>query len=192
MNAVLRTTAILFDPSTAWTRLEKEPGDVAYLLSGYVPVLALIPALSSFIGASLIGVIVPGGGVVRVPIVDGLFSAIFGYVATFAQVLLVAALIDVLAPLFGGRRGFAGALNLAVYSYTPVWLAGIFLLLPGLRFLVFTGLYGIYLLTIGLPIVMKSPAQNAKRHAASITVFAAVLMLLTAFAQRALFGPPGA
>ena len=101
INTIVRTAALLVDPPGAWTRVEKEPGDVISLLSGYVAVLGLIPALSRFIGASLIGVIVRGGEVVREPIFDGMFSAIFGYVATFAQVLLVALLIDVLAPRFG-------------------------------------------------------------------------------------------
>ncbi len=192
MNAIVRTATLLVDPPAGWTRVEKEPGDVISLLSGYVPLLALIPALSRFFGASLIGVIVPGGEVVREPVFDGMFSAIFGYVATFAQVLLVALLIDVLAPRFGGQRGFAGALKLAVYSFTPVWLAGIFLLLPGLRFLGFTALYGIYLLAMGLPIVTKSSAEKAKRFTAVVAVFAAALIFITAFAQNALFSRPGA
>jgi hypothetical protein len=192
MNAIVRTATLLVDPSTGWTRVEKEPGDAIFLLSGYVAVLALIPALAGFIGASLIGVIVPGGDVAREPIFDGLFSAVLGYVATFVQVLLVALLIDVLAPRFGGQRSFANALNLAAYSFTPVWLAGIFLLLPGLRFLGFTALYGVYLLTKGLPVVMKSPAENAKRYAAAVAVFAVALMVLTALAQSALFNQPRA
>ena len=191
MNAIARTATLLVDPSAGWTRVEKEPGDAIFLLSGYVAVLALIPALAG-IGASLIGVIVPGGDVVREPIFDGLFSAVLGYAATFVQVLLVALLIDVLAPRFGGQRSFANALNLAAYSFTPVWLAGIFLLLPGLRFLGFTALYGVYLLTKGLPVVMKSPAENAKRYAAAVAVFAVALMVLTALAQSALFNQPRA
>ena len=192
MNAIARTATLLVDPSAGWTRVEKEPGDAIFLLSGYVAVLALIPALAGFIGDSLIGVIVPGGDVVREPIFDGLFSAVLGYAATFVQVLLVALLIDVLAPRFGGQRSFANALNLAAYSFTPVWLAGIFLLLPGLRFLGFTALYGVYLLTKGLPVVMKSPAENAKRYAAAVAVFAVALMILTALAQSALFSHPRA
>ena len=192
MNAIVRTATLLVDPSAGWTRVEKEPGDAIFLLSGYVALLALIPALAGFIGASLIGVIVPGGDVVREPIFDGLFSAVLGYVATFVQVLLVALLTDVLALRFGGQRSFANALNLAAYSFTPVWLAGIFLLLPGLRFLGFTALYGVYLLTKGLPVVMKSPAENAKRYAAAVAVFAVALMVLTALAQSALFNQPRA
>ena len=191
MDSIVRTASLLVDPPAGWTRVEKEPGDVIFLLSGYVSILGLVPALSRFIGASLIGVVVPGGEVVREPIFDGAFIAIFGYVATFAQVLLVALLIDVLAPRFGGQRSFAGALNLAVYSFTPAWLAGIFLLLPGLRFLGFTALYGVYLLAMGLPIVMKSPPERTKRYAAVVAVFAAALILLTAFAQNALFSRQG-
>lgn len=161
------------------------------MLSGYVALLALIPVLSSFIGACLIGVIVPGAGVVRAPIFDGVFSAILGYAATFADVLLVGLVIEALAPRFGGRRNFTSAIKLAVYSFTPVWLAGVFLLLPGLRFLLLTGFYGVYVLAKGLPLLMKSPAQKSLPYAAIIVVFAAILMLLTVAAQRALFDRAG-
>jgi len=49
MNAIARTATLLVDPSAGWTRVEKEPGDAIFLLSGYVAVLALIPALAGFI-----------------------------------------------------------------------------------------------------------------------------------------------
>jgi Yip1 domain len=187
MNAIVRAAILLVNPFSGWTGIEKEPGDAIFLLSGYVALFALIPALANFIGASVIGVIVPGGDVVREPVFDGLLSAVLGYAATFVQVLLVALMIDVLAPRFGGQRSFTRALNVTVYSFTPLWLAGIFLLLPGLRFLSFTALYGVYLLTKGLPVVMKSPAESAKRYATAVTVFAAALIFLTAFAQSVLF-----
>ena len=68
-----------------------------------------------------------------------------------------------MAPLFGGRQDFDSAFKLAVYSYTPVWLAGIFLLLPGLRFLILLGFYGAYVLALGLPRLMKSPRAEILR-----------------------------
>ncbi len=126
MNAVLRAAAVLADPSTVWRRIEKENGDAAYLLIPYVALFALIPAASGFIGGCLIGVIVPGTGTVRTSVIDGLLGAIFGYAASFAQVFLVALAIDILAPRFGANRSFTAALKLAVYSFTPVWLAGFF------------------------------------------------------------------
>jgi hypothetical protein len=96
----------------------------------------------------------------------------------------------VAAPLFGGRANFPNAFKLAVYSYTPVWLAGVFLLLPGLRFLMLTGLYGIYLLVLGLPPLMKSPAQRSAGFAALIVIFACALTYVAAAAQYALFAVP--
>jgi hypothetical protein len=191
VNAASRAKAIIFHPNAEWPRIEQESGDPAFLLTRYVVLLALVPAACGFIGACLIGVIVPGLGAVRAPVLDGLFSAVFGYVMTGVTVLVLALIIDVLAPLFGGRRDFDGAFKLAVYSFTPVWLAGIFLLLPGLRFLTLSGFYGAYILMTGLPLMMKSPARWAYLYAAVIVIFACVLILLTSTAQRILFTGAG-
>ena len=191
MNAARRAKAMLVDPSVEWAAIEQETGDPAYVLSHYVAVLAIIPALSSFVGACLIGVVVPGTGTVRTPIFDGLFGAIFGYVLSCATVLVLGLVINLLAPLFGGRRDFDNAFKLAVYSFTPVWLAGIFLLLPGLRFLVLAGCYGAYILWRGLPLMTKSPERKCLNFAAVVVVCALALAYLTAAAQRMMFGTPG-
>ena len=87
MNAAARAKAILIDPVAEWTKIQHESGDLAYLLSRYVAVLALVPALCGLVGTSVIGVVVPGIGTVRTPIFDGLFGAVFGYVVTVVTVL---------------------------------------------------------------------------------------------------------
>ena len=187
MNAALRAVALLANSPTGWRRIEEETVDAISLLTSYVALLALIPAVSGFIGDCVVGVIVPGKGTVRVPLLNGVFGASFGYMATFAQVLLVALVIDILAPRFGASRSFGAALKLAAYSFTPVWLAGIFLLLPGLRFLQFAGLYGAAMLAGGLPALMGSPEEKSLTYAVIIAVFAGALILLTAAAQHWLF-----
>ncbi|HYQ07313.1 MAG TPA: Yip1 family protein [Xanthobacteraceae bacterium] len=191
MNAGTRVKSILLDPAAAWRLIEKEVGDPAYLLSRYVALLALIPALSGFVGATLIGSIAPSGVIVRVDIVDGLLGAIFSYATSCAMALLLGLLINLLAPTFGGRRDFENAFKLAVYSFTPLWIAGIFLLLPGLRFLLLTGAYGIYLLWLGVPRLTKVPEQQAVNFTAVIVVCAYGLLYAAALAQRILFGTPG-
>ena len=75
--------------------------------------------------------------------------------SSFVIVYAVALIIDVLAPSFRAERNFSAALKLSVYSFTPVWLAGIFILIPGLRFLSILGLYGLYLLWTGLTPLME-------------------------------------
>ena len=44
---------------------------------------------------------------------------------------------------------------------------------------------------MGLPIVTKSPAERSKRYTAVVAIFAAALIVLTLFAQNALFQPAG-
>jgi hypothetical protein len=191
MNAVARVKAILIDPAAAWRGFEKDIGDPAYLLGRYVAVLALIPALSSFVGATLIGVVAPSGTILRTDLIGGLFGAIFSYAASCAIVVLLGLIIDLLAPRFGGRRNFEDAFKLAVYSFTPLWLAGIFLLLPGLRFLLLTGVYGIYLFWLGAPRLAKVPEQQAANFTLVIVICAGGLLYGAALAQRMLFGTPG-
>jgi len=191
MNVALRAKAMLADPFAEWTAIEREPGDPAYLLSRYVAVLALIPAACSFIGTSLIGVVVADGTTVHTPVFNGLFGAAFGYVMSCATVLLLGLVINLVAPAFGGRRDFDTAFKLAVYSFTPVWLAGIFLLLPGLYFLVLTGCYGAYILWLGLPLLTKSPERQALSFATPVVVCAFALAYLAAHTQRVIFGTPG-
>jgi hypothetical protein len=191
MNATARAIAMLTDPSREWGEIDRESGDAAYILSRYVVLLALVPAVFSFVGVYLIGVVVPGTGLVRAPLFDAVFGAIFGYVMACVTVLLLGIVIYLLAPLFGGGRSFDAAFKLAVYSFTPVWLAGVFLILPGLRFLVLTGFYGIYLLWLGLPQLIKVPAQRALGFALVIGAFAFALTYIAATVQRIVFSTPG-
>lgn len=192
MKNIWRAAAILIDPAAAWPRVAKEPVDWLDLMTRYVTLVALIPALSGFIGACIIGVIVPGSGVVHVSLFDGIFGAIFFYLENLVLVLVLGLLIHLAAPLFGGRKGFWPALTLAVYSYTPVWLAGIFLLLPGLRFLTLLGCYGAYLLLVGLPPMTHTPPQRSRGFAALLVVAAFILTLFAAWAQHRVFGGPAA
>jgi hypothetical protein len=180
MDALIaRVKAILLTPQTEWPVIEREPGDVATLFSQYVAILALIPALARFIGSSLIGG--------YTPIFSGLIGAIFGYVMTFVVVYVAALIIDALAPTFGAQKNFPNALKLSVYSHTPVWVAGIFLLIPGLSFLTVLGLYGLYLLWLGLPPLMRAPQEKALGYAAAVVVVALILAIIFGAIQAALF-----
>jgi hypothetical protein len=191
MNVVTRAKAMLVDPAHEWGAIEKESGDPAYVLSHYVALLALIPAVFSFVGVCVVGVVAPGAGVVHASLFDGLFGAVFGYVMVCAIVLLLGLIIDLTAPLFGGRRDFDSAFKLAVYAFTPVLLAGIFLILPGLRFLTLGGFYGAYILWCGAPPMMKIAEQRTLSFTLLIAACAFVLTYLAAALQRMVFGTPG-
>jgi hypothetical protein len=188
MNALRRIIAILADPVAEWAVIDKEPADAAYLLSRYVAPLALIPAVFGLIGACVVGAVVPGAGLVRAPLAAGLVGAVFGYVMSCATVVCLGALIRLLAPTFGGQRDFNTAFKLAAYAYTPIWLTGIFLLAPGLRFLELTGFYSAYILWTGASPLMKVPVQKIPAFTTILVVCACLLIFIIRALQHTLFG----
>jgi hypothetical protein len=172
MKLVARVKAIMLTPETEWPVIEREKSTASGLFINYVAVLAAIPEVAHFIGQSLIGAYTPAG--------SGFIRAIIAYLVSFAVVYLVAVVIDLFAPRFGGQRNFSNALKLSVFSHTPLWLAGIFLLVPGLNFLMILGVYGIYLLWIGLPLLVRAPRDRALRYALLVGACALVPALVLA------------
>jgi hypothetical protein len=175
-----RVKSILLIPEAEWLVVAQEPDDTAALFTRYVAVLALIPALAGFIGVSVIG----GRG----SLTAGFAGAVVGYLLSFAAVFLVALIADAAAPTFGVQKNFPSALKLTVYSYTPAWLAGVFLLIPALSLLTFVGLYGGYLLWLGLPPLMHAPRGKTLPYAAAIVVCALIIEMLTGTVQFTMFG----
>jgi hypothetical protein len=101
---------------------------------------------------------------------------------------VVALAVDLFAPKFGGGRGYSNALCLTAYSFTPVWLAGVFLLVPGASFLVLLGLYGFYLMWLGLPVLMKAPRNKALPYVLVVAGCAIVLDVALRLALIAAIG----
>jgi hypothetical protein len=183
MDILGRVKGILLTPETEWAAIEHEPGTPAYLFPHYVVYLAAIPPLAGFIGSSIIGVAGPGG-TVRVPLFAGLLGAVMAYVLSFAIVYAVAIIIDQLAPRFDGQKDFANALKVTVYAFTPYWVLGICQMIPGLRFVGYVaGLFGIYLLWLGLPRLMKVPPERTVGYVAATAACAVVGLAMIALIE---------
>ena len=176
-----RLWAILTTPETEWVVIAGEAGASPVPLLRYVAILALIPALSRFAGASLVGW--------YAPMLPSLGGALVIYLSSFAIVYAVAFAIDVLAPRFAAQKNFAGALKLTVFAATPVWLAGIFLIVPGLSFLMIFGLYAVYLVWCGLPIQMRAPPERSLAYTAAIAIGALVAFAIAAAIATPFFRP---
>ena len=72
---------------------------------------------------------------------------------------------------------------------TPGWIAGIFLLIPLLGILTFIiGLYGFYLLWVGLPPLMKSPEEKSVVYTAAIVICAIIISFVIGWAVRVIAG----
>src|SRR5690349_11015585 len=181
MNDVVeRAKNIVLTPRTEWAAIEMESASVQEIYTRYVIPLALIPAIASFIGASIVGITIPGLGTVRTGFFSGLVQGIVQFGLSLAMVYVLALIIDALAPTFGARKNPLAAFKVAAYSMTPAWLAGIFSLVPSLSFLGILGLYAIYLLYLGLPPLMRAPEDKAVGYTAVIAISAVVLSIVVA------------
>jgi hypothetical protein len=148
---IARIQNILMKPAAEWDVIDREPATVAGLFTGYACILAAIPAVAVLIQLSLFG---------HNPIL-GAVIAILSYVSSLLGVFILAFIIDALAPSFGAQKSMVQATKLVVYSYTASWVAGILNIVPILGILAaLAGLYGLYIMYLGLPKLMKSPADK--------------------------------
>ena len=178
-SIVDRAKNICLTPNTEWPVIAAEPASAATLVSGYVVPLAAIGAISGFIGGSLIGHTLPLLGTYRVPLFSGLVVALFTFCMAIVGVFVLSLVINALAPTFGGEQNSTQALKLAVYSYTPAWIAGVLQIVPLLGiFAIFAALYGLYLLYLGLPRLMKVAEDKAVAYTAVVVVCAIVLSVI--------------
>jgi hypothetical protein len=179
MNLASRVKALLLTPAAEWAVIDAEPATPADLYTRYILPLAAIGPVAQFIGFSLVGYHVPFTGVTyRTPLVRGVTGALVSYLLALAMVYVLAVIIDTLAPTFQGTPNRMQALKVAAYSSTAAWLAGVFAILPGLSILGILGLYSIYLLYVGLPILMKAPAEKAGAYTAVVILAAIVLFMI--------------
>jgi hypothetical protein len=180
MDIKNRATRICLNPSAEWPVIAQETTPTSTLLTGYVMPLAAIGAVAGFIGGSLVGMSLPFIGRYRVPIASGVAGAIFAFAMAIVGVFILSLIINALAPTFGAEKNPSQALKVAVYSYTPAWLAGALQILPALGILgILIGLYGLYLLYLGLPPLMKCPPDKAMGYTAVVVICAIVLTLVT-------------
>jgi hypothetical protein len=189
---VNRARAILTTPKTEWPVIDAEPATIADIYTKYVLILAAIPAVAGFLSSSIIGISVPFGGTMRMPFMAGLSNALVGYVLSLVGLFIIALIIDALAPTFGGTKNQIQAMKAAAYSYTAFWVASAFQIIPVIGWLVsLAGLiYGLYLLYLGLPVVMKSPADKALGYTAVVIVCAFVISLILGLITASLVGGP--
>ena len=179
MSIVDRARNICLSPSTEWPIIAAEPTSAGTLVSGYVVPLASIGAIAGFLGGSIIGRTLPLIGTYRVGFMSGLVFALFTFCMAIVSVFLISLVINALAPTFGGEQNSTQALKLAVYSYTPAWIAGVLQIVPLLGiFAIFAAFYGLYLLYLGIPRLMKCPDDKAAAYTAVVVVCAIVMTMI--------------
>ena len=179
MNLVERAKAVCLTPNTEWSTIDGERAETSTLILSYVLPLAGVAAAAQLIGVSVIGQSLGVFGTYRMPLTTGLILAITSLLFAAVGVVVMSFIIDALAPTFGAEKSREQALKVAVYSATPVWIAGVLQIIPALGVVVLLGsLYALYLLYLGLPRLMKCPAEKAPGYLGSVVASAIVIGLV--------------
>ena len=165
---VARVMGMLKSPATEWDVIDGESATVQGLFTGYVCILAAIPAVASLVAGllmtSLFSAIHLGfglGAVLSFPALVGM--AIVTYIAQLASVAVLGFLADALAPSFDGQKSQIQGFKLAAYSPTASWVSSILRIIPVIGFfaVIAGAIYSIYTFWIGAPKLMKVPDEKA-------------------------------
>lgn len=169
---VARAADMILRPGAGWRAVEAEPAEIGDIYLGYVIPLAAVPPLAGFLGIFIFGGIQIASIGVRPSLTGAAVEAAAGYGLTLVLAYVLAVIVDLLAPLFGGQANRIRAFKLVAYSGTGLWIAGLLSLYPTLGFpaALLGALYSLYLLYVGLPRLMRIQEGRA------ISCFAVILL----------------
>lgn len=176
MNLIERAKNILLTPKTEWDVVNNETPDTTKILTSYIIPLVAVGTVAAFIGWGLIGKSYYGFKIKSTEL--GIRYALITLIAGIASTFLMAFVVDALAPTFKSEKNFGKSFQLAAYSYTAGWVGGILNIMPSLAIVgSLIGLYGLYLLYLGLPKLKKTPQDQVT----SYFVASLVAMIVASF-----------
>ena len=163
MALVDRVKNILLTPRTEWPVIAGEAATVQSLYVGYILILTAIGPIAMAIRGGIFGAT----------------AALVGYGVGLAVTYLLALIVDVLAPTFGGEKNFMQSLKLTAYSYTAAWIAGVFNLIPGIGGIIalIGAIYSFYTFFLGVTVMKKCPQDKAIAYTIVVVICGLLLGL---------------
>jgi hypothetical protein len=156
-NLLEKVKGILFDPANSWQKVKEEKIDIKQFLFSYVLILAAIGPVSQFIGYVIIG----RAFGFRLSFFGGLFNLILSYVVSIAGIALASFIMGQLSLSLNYKKDFIEHFKLISYSLTPYWILSVFYIIPPISAIaIIGGLYSLYLLYLGTPIVIEVPKEK--------------------------------
>ena len=179
MNVIDRIKGILLEPRAEWPKIAAEPATVQSLYTNWVMILGAIGPIMILLSTALFAGMGFGLGF-------GIRAAIAAYINTLIVVAVLALIVDVLSPSFGGSKDYVRSLKLVAYSFTAAWVAQITLIIPVLGWLIVLAgaIYGFYIFFIGAPLLSRCAGDKAVPFTIVVILCAIVLLVIV---QRVLF-----
>mgnify|MGYP005995475255 CR=1 FL=1 len=174
-------------PVEEWHSIDDRHESFKYSMS-HIMIIALIPAISAYFSLTSIGWSVGVGERLFLPTNSALMLSVGMYFALIAGVFVLGYLAHWMAHTFGSKPTYTQTLELAAYTATPLFTAGLAALYPEIWFVMLVGFgalaYSVYLLYAGVPILMHIPEERGFIYSSSVVTCGLILLvcIMTSFA----------
>ena len=175
-----RIKRLMLSPAAEWAAIDAEPMTARGSFMTWVVPRAASGPIAGLIGMQVFGMSLLGV-TYRPSLVASIESALSHYVMLLADVIVLALVIDALAPNFGATKNSVAAMKVAAFSATAAFVVGIVQIIPSLMFLGLLGAYSLFLMWCGLPLLMMPPAVKAVAYYA-VSLVACVVVGVVVFA----------
>lgn len=174
-------------PDAAWREIRQEEERHSSHYLGHLLLLALIPAVSLFIGTTEMGWSLAGDERVRLDERSALLLSVSVYFTALIGTLIMGGFVRWMSRTFDTRPSLNQCIGFAAYTATPFFLAGLAAVYPS-RWLAVIALglacaYSTFLLFVGLPTFMRLRQQQGMVYAGAVwavAVLAVVTLLVSA------------
>jgi hypothetical protein len=172
---------LLSDPTRQWVKIREQYQSGSGNPVGHVLILALIPAISGYIGTTQVGWRIGVGEPIRITGDSAMSIAIIYYIALLVGIFSVGWVIHLLGKAYEVQKPLPLCIALAAYTATPLFLIGLMQVYPVLWLNMLMGLpalaYTVYLLYSGLPIMMEIPTERGFLYSSAVLAVGLVALV---------------
>lgn len=170
-SLIQRVIQLLTKPAEEWQVIANERPDKKELLIKYVLILAIVPAVCSFLYYAVFS---------EYTFIYGLVKAISQYLLAISMVYVSSIIVDKLSPSFEAEHNPERSFQLIAYAMTPVWVSSILGLIPGISVVssILGFAYMLYILLKGIPVLKQPLEEKVKGFSILLTIVMFILFLL--------------
>ena len=183
---------LFIHPKKEWQAIRDSECSVTRCYLSYVLILAAIPPVAGYLGTTQVGWQFGGREAVKLAPQSAMIIAVAYYLIMLVGVFTMGLIIQSMGQAYGAVQPLSRTVTLAAYTATPLFLIGVFELLPILWINFLVGLpalgYSVVLLYTGLPIMMGISEEKGFLFSSAVLAVGLVTLVCMMVATAILWG----
>ena len=183
---------LFINPKKEWEAIRDSECTVSKCYLSYVFLLAAIPPVSGYFGTTMFGWEIGAREAVKLSPDSALIIAIAYYLVMLVGVFSMGVMIQWMGKTYGSDQPLGRAVTLAAYTVSPLFLVGVFELLPILWVNFLVGLpalaYSVVLLYTGVPVMMEVSEEKGFLFSSAVLAVGLVALVCMMAATAILWG----